>query len=132
MRSGWRYKAFRLAVRRWGAKPEELVSNLDRAAKSMGSAKVSEMTGLYLLAEKNYPLAIEKFTAAKANWKEPADKLRQDLHIARARVESGDTATAVKLLRRVALEHKGKPGESAATALANQLDPPPPPAPKAP
>ena len=46
-------------------------------------------------------VSIEKFTAAKAGWEEPADKLRQDLHIARARVESGDTATAVKMLRSI-------------------------------
>ena len=45
---------------------------------------LTEMAGLHLLASKDYAGAMKKFGAAKAAFKEPADKLRQDLHAARA------------------------------------------------
>lgn len=123
------YKAFRLAVRKWGGDPAALVENLDRAATSLDDPQVTEMTGLHLLGAGDHAGAIAKFAAAKAAFAAPADKLRQDLHAARALAESGDTATAVKGLRIAASEFGDSPGARAATALANQLDPPPPPAP---
>ena len=130
MESERSYKAFRLAVRKWAADTPSLLENLDRAAASLKDPRLIEMAGLHLLGAKDYAGAMAKFSAAKAAFREPADKLRQDLHAARAMAESGDIGTAVKGLRIAATEFKDIPGAKAATALANQLDPPPPPAPK--
>ena len=120
------FKAFKVAMMRWGGAPDEMLPNVRRAAKSLSSPKLLEAGGLYLLAGKKYDAAAAEFVSAKAAFKEPADKLRQDLHRGRALLEKGDKAGAVKLLRLAALEFKAIPGAQAAVALANQLDPPPP------
>jgi uncharacterized protein (TIGR03790 family) len=131
MKTAADYKAYKLAVQRWGTKPTELMAQLDRAARSMKAPSVSEMAGLFLIGEKKYGLAAAQFDKAKASFTEPADKLRQDLHRARALAENGDVPRALALLRAAAIEFKSTPGAKAATALANQLDPPPPPPPAA-
>ncbi len=120
------FKAYKVAVMRWGAKPEELLPNLHRAAESLGSAKLLEAGGLFLLGGKNAGAAVAEFAAAAAAFENPADKLRQKLHHARALVAAGDKAGAVQLLRQTAVEFKTIPGAAAAVALANQLDPPAP------
>ncbi len=123
------HKSFRLAVRRWGGDRDALLANLERAATNLESAALREMAALHLLGEKDYPAAVAAFEKAEAAYTEPADKLRQIFHRARAMSESGDEEAAVALLRAAAGERAGTPGGTCAMALANQLDPPPPPPP---
>ncbi len=123
------FKAYKVAARRWGGAPAELIPNLRRAAESLDSAMLIEAGGLYLLGEKKYDEAMAEFAAAKAAFEAPADKLRQDLHRGRALLAKGDRVAAIQQLRAAAAEFKSTPGEKAAVALANQLDPPPPPPP---
>jgi len=125
------FKAFRVAVGRWGAETQraELVKKLALAGEKLKSGRALEGLGLRLWQDLKTAEAAPWFEKAKAFYPEKRDQLRMDLHLAAMLREDGKKPEAVAAFRKAAETYREIPEHAAARALADQLDPPPPPLP---
>ena len=97
---------------------------------STKSGIVYEALALQSLEDKKYEEALKLITKAKALYKDPADKLRQDLHLVEFARRQGKTAAAISILRKIKPTYQNIPESKAIDGLLVILDPPAPPATK--
>ena len=122
------YKILRYAQSQF---PDETrTSELIKAAERTKSGIVYEALALQSLEDKKYEEALKLITKAKALYKDPADKLRQDLHLVEFARRQGKTAAAISILRKIKPTYQNIPESKAIDGLLVILDPPAPPATK--
>jgi uncharacterized protein (TIGR03790 family) len=123
------YKLIRYAQSKF---PDEKTRYIEliKAAEKTKSGTVYEMVGFRSLELENYGQAIKSFARAKQLSTNPADRLRQDLHLIEIERRQKNTEAALKILKKAKSEFKDIPEAKALDGLLTILDPPAPPATK--
>jgi tetratricopeptide (TPR) repeat protein len=123
------YKLIRYAQSKF---PDEKTRYIEliKAAEKTKSGTVYEMVGFRSLELENYGQAIKSFARAKQLFTNPADRLRQDLHLIEIERRQKNTEAALKILKKAKSEFKDIPEAKALDGLLTILDPPAPPATK--
>ncbi len=129
MKSDRDFKLIRYAQTKF-SDPKERLTELLKAAEKTKSGTIYEMIGFHSLeAGQNEP-AIKGFKRAKQLFTDPADKLRQDLHLVELERRRKKTAAAIAILKKAKATYKNIPETKAIDGLLTILDPPAPPATK--
>jgi uncharacterized protein (TIGR03790 family) len=123
------YKLIRFADVRFPDQ-EERARELLKAAQKTKSGTILEMAALDLLNGEQMDQARQAFRKTREVFTEPADKLRQDLHLVELERRSNNTAAALSLLKEAKETYKGLREAKAIDGLLTILDPPAPPATK--
>lgn len=126
------FRALRIARMRWPTDDTEREAQLRSAAARMEDGRLLEAVGLHLHLAGRGDRAAQLFRDAMMRFREPVDKLRMDLHIARVDRESNRKAAAIRQLRTAKTTYSSLPEVKAVDAWLNLLDPPPPPPAEAP
>lgn len=123
------YKLIRYAQTKF-SDPAERLKELLKAAEKTKSGTIYEMVGFHSLEAGNEEQAIKGFSRAKQLFTDPADKLRQDLHLVELERRRKKTAAALTILRKAKTTYADIPEVKAIDGLLTILDPPAPPATK--
>ncbi|MEM7147610.1 MAG: TIGR03790 family protein, partial [Verrucomicrobiota bacterium] len=123
------FKAYRLAVKRWGrSEPEVLHDRLADAVKKLESPLILEAMGLNAARNGDPDTALGLFDLAAAHYPDPEDQIRIGLHQVQVHRDSGNIDAATALLTELAKTHDTLPEtESVRILLTTQKTPPPPP-----
>jgi len=119
------FRALKVATLRWKDDPAELQAQLREAALLGNSGTLYEALGLMMLNRGLSGEAITMFNSARISFIQPADQIRQELHLADIDRSAGRKAAAVTRLRDIAGKFMTAPERQAANALLQILDPPP-------
>jgi len=127
------FRAINVAKVRWKDDSASLQARLREAALLGNSGTLYEALGLIMLDRGLTNDAMTLFNSARISFPQPADQIRQELHLADIDRAAGRKAAAVTRLREIPRNFMTVPERVAATALLQILDPPPkPPAKPAP
>lgn len=126
------YRALRAAMLQWKDKPGERIGELKQAAIRMKSGRLFEAIALESLETGDVERARSCFLQARDLYVEPADQLRQDLHVAAILRRAGQNSLAGEGLRLAAKRYATIPEIAAVNGWLDILDPPAPPPPTAP
>ena len=121
------FRALSVAQRRWKDDPAELTAHLREAALLGNSGTLYESLGLLMLNRGLSGEAITLFNSARISFTQPADQIRQELHLADIDRAAGRKAAAVTRLREITTKFLTEPEREAANALLRILEPPPKP-----
>ncbi len=120
------YRAARTAWQRWKNEPDTLSKKLRAAGAKTNNARYYEILGLHQRYQGDLQNAVIIFTSAVNLYYNPASRLRIRLHIVDMYREIGKKEKAILLLQEIINHSQGLPELSAAKALMNILNPPPP------
>ena len=120
------FKAIRLARNRW-ADAKERQANLAQASKKLKSGIIQEHFGMQELEEENWEAATDAFTTAKDLYQNPADKLRQDLHLVELNRRQKKHGEALIILKKAKATYEDLSEVKSVDGLITILDPPAPP-----
>lgn len=123
------YKLIRYAGIRF-QDPAEQTKQLLNAAEKTKDGTIFEMMALNLLAAEQTDQAKRAFQRAREVFTDPADKLRQDLHLVELERRAKDPAAALTILKEAKSTYQDLPEAKAIDGLLTILDPPAPPATK--
>lgn len=126
------FRALRIARLRWPSDAGEREAQLRAAASRMNDPRLLEAVGLHLHLTGRSDRASQLFRDALPRCRQPVEKLRMDLHIARIDREANRKEAAIRQLRTAVTTFASLPETKAAEAWLKILDPPPPPPPKPP
>jgi uncharacterized protein (TIGR03790 family) len=126
------YRALRLASMEWGEEPDELNTQLSKAAERTKSGVLAEGLGLRLRAKSRNDEAKKWFTTAKESYVLGADKARQNFNLIEIDRVKGFKEVSIAALKEAQTLYANTPEASAFEAWTNLLAPPPPPAENAP
>lgn len=121
------FRALAVAKMRWKDEFAALQTRLREAAVLGNSGTLYEALGLMMLERGLTGDAMTLFNSARISYFQPADQIRQELHLADIDRAAGRKAVAVTRLRSVSAEFITVSEREAATALLKILDPPPKP-----
>jgi uncharacterized protein (TIGR03790 family) len=119
------FRALHVATIRWKDDPAELQTRLREAALLGNSGTLYEALGLMMLDRGLSGDAITLFNSARISFIQPADQIRQELHLADIDRGAGRKAAAVTRLRDISGKFMTAPEREAAKSLLQTLDPPP-------
>lgn len=120
------YKLIRYAQARF-PDPKIRLTELLKAAEKTKSGTVYEMVAFHTLEGGNNEQAVKGFKRAKELFTDPADKLRQDLHLVELERRRKEIPAAIKILKQAKATYKDIPEIRAIEGLLTILDPPAPP-----
>ena len=120
------YKLIRYAQTKF-PDPKVRLTQLLKAAEKTKSGTVYEMIAFHTLEGGQSDQAIKGFKRAKELFTDPADKLRQDLHLVELERRRKDTKAAIAILKKAKAAYKDIPEVKAIDGLLTILDPPAPP-----
>lgn len=123
------YKLIRFAKTRF-PDPGERSRELLKAAQKSQSGTIFEMAALDLLEKEEWEKARLAFNKAREMFTEPADQLRQELHLVELERRRKNPGAALTLLRKAKSSYRDLPEAKAIDGLLTILDPPAPPATK--
>ncbi len=120
------FRALRAAVLEWKDSPAERHSQIGKAGERTGSGFFEEALGLELRELGLAKEAAEWFARARSRHEKPADRMRQDFHL--AAIERGENRKepAIRLLREAKTRYGEIPEAKALDGWLDLLDPPPP------
>jgi uncharacterized protein (TIGR03790 family) len=119
------FRAINVAKVRWKDDSASLQARLREAALLGNSGTLYEALGLIMLDRGLTGEAMTLFNSARISYAQPADQIRQDLHLADIDRAAGRKAAAVTRLREISGTFVAVPERGAATALLQILDPQP-------
>ncbi|NNC87524.1 MAG: TIGR03790 family protein [Akkermansiaceae bacterium] len=121
------FKLLRMAALSRGDEAASRRTKIRSEAARAKSGLLYEALGLAFLGDDRPDVAAASFESARRHYDAPADKLRQDLHLAEVARHAGRKDDAIAHLRRVESQYREIPGAKAITGVLNILDPPAPP-----
>ncbi len=121
------YRALRASTIEWGTSALERQMQVEKAAERMKSGVLMEAVGLDYLRAAKLEEAAKAFQKAKENFANPADRLRQHLHLIAMERTANHKDKAVLGLRDALTRYHGIPEADAIRGWLDILDPTPPP-----